>query len=145
MLKRRSFALALVALALPACSSSPAPGDTESVGSSAEPLVVCNKQGCCVGSSLAFDTSDPLQAQLAAWGCTSPKLYSADQASNAWWYYSQCPDPNQTVEKFLSTHASLTAAPDSATVLTAPMCAPTPPKGSVDVLFDPTCPTCRAK
>jgi len=97
-----------------------------------------------VGSPLAW-TTDPFQVQLKAWGCSQPKLYSPNSTENAWWYWSFCPDPNKQIETFLASHPTYTQAPYDAIVTTTlnTKCAPPPPTGDVDVLWDPTCTTCR--
>jgi len=132
-------------LALAACSSqAPSSGESEGVGQSEEALNVC-VLGCCIGTAQAW-TSDPFEAQLKAWGCTQPKAYTPNQSTGAWWMWSQCADPNQRVESFLASHPAYVATPYQAVVTTKlnPLCALPPPSGSVDVLWDPTCTTCKA-
>jgi hypothetical protein len=142
-----------IGVAAQACSAGPPtdPQEHEVVAQSGEALttVLCIKTlTCCVSAALAplaWDTTDPFDNQLAAWGCSKPRLYAPNQATNAWWYWSVCTDPNKRVESFLTANAQFTAAPYLASTSTSLdlLCVPPPPSGSVDVLWDPTCTTCR--
>jgi hypothetical protein len=129
------------------CSSDPSTGEGE-VGQTTQALKMTkcsSKTGCCKGGEQAFDTSDPFEAQLFSWGCSLPVVYSPNPSMNAYWFYSVCTDPGRRVESFLSAHPTYQQSPYSAQVTTSlnPDCAPAPPAGSVDVVWDPTCSTCR--
>jgi hypothetical protein len=144
-----SAVLAALALSAQACSSAPIDAEQESVGQSQQAMTMCKMTlTCCVTiatNPTPWDLTNPFEAQLAAWKCTNPRLYQPNQATNAWWYWSQCTDPSQRVEGFLASHPEYQAAPYLAVTSTTldKACVATPPAGSVDVLWDPTCPTCR--
>jgi hypothetical protein len=138
---------------LPACAAETSSSD-EVVAQSHEALalpVVCKVTNtCCVSSStsiIQWDLTDPFQAQLSAWGCTKPRLYQPYQTVNGWWYYAQCTDPSQRIEAFLASKPTYLAAPWSATISTTldTACVTKPPSGSVDVVWDPTCSTCKLR
>ena len=141
--------LAAVALSSQACSSAATDSGPEAVGQAEEAVTMCKMTlTCCVTISTnptPWDLTSPFEAQLAAWKCTSPRLYQPNQATNAWWYWSQCTDPSQRVEAYLASHPVYQAAPYLAVTSTTldKACVTTPPAGSVDVLWDPTCSTCR--
>ncbi len=154
MPKLGSLVVSAVAFALwaslPGCSAETSAGEPENVRQSQEAVmtIVCKITNTCCASTatgvLPWDLTNPLEAQLSAWSCTRPRLYQPNQAANAWWYYSQCTDANHRVESLLAANPQYVAAPYLATVSTTldKACVSTPPAGSVDVLWDPTCPTC---
>ena len=153
MHRLRSIVTVFLALAVgvssQACSSSPS-DDHEDVAQSSEPLTVICPQllGCCVTTSitpLAWDMTSHLESQLSAWGCSKPRLYQPSQQPNAWWYWSQCSDPGQRVESFLASHPEVRAAPYLAVTSRSLdiLCVPIPLPGTIDVLWDPTCSTCK--
>ena len=138
-----------VSLALPACASETTAPEPEAVGQSHEALITCKVTNTCCASTAAgflpWDLTDPFQVQLSAWGCTRPRLYQPYQTTNAWWYYAQCTDAASRIETFLAGHPVYQAAPYLAVTSTTldKVCVMAPPAGSVDVLWDPTCPTCK--
>ena len=139
-----SFVLALGAVACSAAS--PTEPESGQVGQVAESLTTCSSQhACCVGASLTFDQSDPFQAQLASWHCTPPRAYEPAQTTGQYWFWTICTDQNQRVESWLAANSKYKGAPWSAQI-NAPSnaeCVPAPQGGAVNVLYDPTCSTCR--
>lgn len=144
---------AVVALILGAsavgCSAAPA-GDERTAESeqAITSVTTCpTNSTCCYGSAMAFNLSDPFQAQLSSWGCTLPRLYQPNDATapNAWWYLSQCSDPNGRVEGFIANNSKYQKSPYYATTSTTlnKYCVAPPAPGYVDVVWDPTCSTCR--
>jgi hypothetical protein len=140
---------ASLALVAAACSAAP-PSETDETGETSQAvsgtIATCSTPlACCVGSPGSFTTSDPFEAQLAAWGCSSPKLYEPVYTNNAYWFWTVCSDPNKRVENFLAANTKFLKSPYYAVVnpATNTACAPTAPPGSVNVLWDPTCSTCR--
>jgi hypothetical protein len=148
--KRFARPIALAACiggALIACGSDPGSSPDERVAETSQAATVCPKGiACCVGSPVALSTTDPFQEQLTAWGCTMVKPYTPNQSENAWWFVADCTDPGARIESFLKSNPKYTAAPYYASVSTslAQPCAPPPATGSVHVLWDPTCATCKS-
>ncbi len=145
------IAFALGAVALSACSApASSSSSSESVAQTHEDLTLAcpTSLACCVSGSVAlssWDLTDPLQAQLAAWGCTKPRLYAPAQSANQWWYLSTCSDTSGKVAAFLANNPKYQKAPYLAYTATQldPQCVQGAPQGSTYVLWDPTCSTCR--
>jgi len=98
-----------------ACSSETASAPEAVAQTQDSIVVVCPPNlACCLSGSVAgmpWDMSSPIDVDLAALGCSKPRLYSPAQAANAWWFVSACPDADKRIENLLAKKPQYAAAP----------------------------------
>ena len=144
--RTRFIVASFMTLGALACSAADPTTESDTAQTS-EAVTTCSSQfTCCVGASQTFDTTDPFQAQLSAWHCSPPRVYQPNQASpGTYWFWTLCQDSNQRVESYLAANPKYTSSPWYAVVnpQTPAQCVPVPAAGVVNVLYDPTCSTCK--
>jgi hypothetical protein len=148
---RWSGAFVVATLGLAGCAGEVGNGDPTSLGSTTESLTAgpvaaekhvtsnphapqCSPLQCCFPSEGGGWQDNVFDDRLRALGCSTPAPY--EQSGETLWAWSECPfelGVIETVFKYSST-------PYDAHFVENPCLGFHP--GMVDVVFDPTCPTC---
>jgi hypothetical protein len=148
---RWSGAFVVATLALAGCASEVGSGDPTSLGSTTESTTAgagapearvksggagrqCSPLECCFPTEGGGWQDNVFDDRLRALGCSTPAPY--EESGDTLWAWSECPfelGVIETVFKYSST-------PYDAHFVENPCLGFHP--GSVDVVFDPTCPTC---